>query len=144
MKFDIRSLVLLCAIIAGAGCASRPPSGFEVRTLDGVAYSRAFDEAEMAIAHHFDIRSSDRDNGLIATRYSSEKSIDGIIKVRAMAILSEAKAGQATTVHLKVVRERFWEKWEFDHDLTTQVDLEGYDRVLANLILDEIQTRAAQ
>ena len=120
-----------------------PESGFVVRAIQGVPYERVFDETEIAISNHFDVRSSDRKSGIVTTRYSAEKSIDGIIKMRAVTFLKKAKDDKATAVYLKIVRERFWEKWEFDHILTTQIDLVGYDKRLANLILDEIIARTA-
>jgi hypothetical protein len=109
-----------------------------------VPYNRGFDETEIALSRHFDLRYSDRASGVISTRYSSEKSIDGIIKLRAIAVVEQGEGDQAATVNLKIVRERFWEKWEFDHDLKTQMDFEGYDHRLANVILDEIQSRATR
>ena len=142
MRFVFRPFVFLLAVI-GAGCAA-PQLGFETRALQGVPYARAFDETEIAINRHFDLIYSDRASGVISTRYSSEKSVDGIIQVRAIAVLKEAPGGQSTTVNLKIVRERFWEKWELDHELTTQIDFDGYDERLANAILDEIQSRTVR
>ena len=145
MKWNLTHLFFLLAAIAAAGCgAPQPRLDFEVRALEGVPYDRAFDETEIAVGRHFDLRCSDRQSGVISTRYSAEKSIDGIIKIRAIAVLQEADGGRKTNVCLKIVRERFWEKWEFDHNLTTQVDFEGYDKRLAKDILDEIQARTAR
>ncbi|MEW6356765.1 MAG: hypothetical protein AB1696_10585 [Planctomycetota bacterium] len=121
-----------------------PESGFVMKAIGGVPYERVFDEAEIAISSHFDVLASDRTNGIITTRYSSEKSIDGVIKMRAIAYLKKGEGDKATGVYLKIVRERFWEKWEFDHVLTTQVDMVGYDKRLAVLILDEVAARTAR
>ncbi|NOZ19728.1 MAG: hypothetical protein GXP25_01430 [Planctomycetes bacterium] len=121
-----------------------PESGFVMKVIQGVPYERVFDETEIAISNHFDILSSDRASGIITTRYSAEKSIDGIIKMRTIAFLKKGEGDKATAVYLKIVRERFWEKWEFDHNLTTQVDLVGYDKRLANVILDDVAARTAR
>jgi len=144
MSIDIKHVVLLI-LVAAAGCAGPAHRlEFSSRTLESVPFGRAFDETEIAVDRHFDVRYADRKSGVMATRYSSEKSIDGIIKIRAIAALTPSANGQSTTVHLKIVRERFWEKWQFDHELTTQIDFEGYDRRLANAILDEIQASASR
>lgn len=142
MRLRLEPLVLLLGLLGIVGCAA-PPTGFEKRTLDGVPYSRVFDETEMAVGRYFEPCYCDRENGIISTKYSSEKSMDGIVKLRSIAVIEPDKGGRSTTVFLKIVRERFLEKWEFDHDLTTEIKFDGFDRRLANVILDEIQARAA-
>ena len=132
--------LFLILTLAAAGCESvpkRPPTYKTVAIYD-VEYDKLFDALEAALARYFHILVADRQAGVISTRYSSEKSIDGIIKVRVLAVISERIDG-AYDLSLKVIRERYWEKWEGDHELVTQRDLVGTDERFAGTILERMR-----
>jgi len=140
----VRRAILIAIVLGiGAGCAARRMPTFHTVALEGVSYDKAFDAAEVAIARHFEIYFADRKAGVISTRYSTEKSIDSIIKIRAIAVLTKRSDG-AVDMHFKVLRERFWERWTGDHELVTQHDFLGEDEDFARRILKEAQKIAAE
>jgi len=134
LKTSIRLLLISALLIAGCRTAIKRPPTYKTVAVYDVKYDKLFDALEAALARYFHIAYSDRKAGVISTKYSTEKSIDGIIKVRALAVISERIDG-ALDVNLKVIRERYWEKWEGDHELVTQKDYLGTDERFADTIL---------
>ncbi len=132
---------MAACVLAGAGCiAPRCEQGrMKEMTLGGASQQQVYEATRQVLERYFELACEDPAGGMITTRYSQSKSPeDGIVKVRAIAVITRQPGG--TRVDVKVVRDRFTEMWNiWGHEIVEGKDFLGSDKAFEGRILNEIQ-----
>lgn len=128
-------------VFIGAGCAAPrcEESRMKEMIVTGGKYHRVYQATEDVLQKYFEIAYADPACGVITTRYSQEKSPEeAIVKISAIAAITEGKLGPH--INLKVVKQRFLDKWDvWGHNIIEEEVFIGADRLLEDRILNEIE-----
>ena len=133
--------ICLLAVFAAAGCAT--PRCDEVRmrqlVIPGIKSQRVYEAADAVLGKYFDLAYEDATAGIVTTQYSQTKSPeDGIVKIRAIAVVTEDTG--VVNLNLKVVKERFVERWDiWGQNIIEEDHFLGADKGLEVRIMNEIE-----
>lgn len=136
----VLAISVLAAMI-GAGCAAPrcEQAHMKEAIVAGVAAQKVYDAAEGVLGRYFEIAYSDPDAGIITTRRSRTKGPEeGIVEVRAIVVITEGQQG--AKLNLKVVKERYQERWDiWGHNIVEEEVFIGADQDFEARIFDDIE-----
>ena len=133
--------ICLLAVFAATGCAT--PRCDEVRmrelVIPGIKSQRVYEAADAVLGKYFDLAYEDATAGVVTTQYSQTKSPeDGIVKIRAIAVVTEDTG--VVNLNVKVVKERFVERWDiWGQNIIEEDHFLGADKGLEVRIMNEIE-----
>lgn len=142
-----RNLFLSSVLLwACTGCLFTPrceQARVKEAAVPNASYQKVYEATEAVLEKYFEILYADPKSGVITTRHSQSKSPEqGIVKLRAIAVITPCAGKGTPRIHLKVIMERFREMWDiWGHNIIEEDEFLGIDKIMVGRLLNEIEQR---